>query len=315
MADVAHVRLVDSHAEGDRRHHHDARPVQKRILVGVADAGIETGMIGQRVDALGRQLFRQPFDALARRAIDDAGLALVAADEVHDLSRRIVLAHEGEMQVRPVEGAHEDPRLGAEEFRHDLVAGAGIGAGGDRDDRRIAERGGRRAQVHVFRPKVMAPLRDAMRLVDGEPVDAGLAQPVERPGFEQPLRRNVEQPHRPRFERRFDDGIVGVGVARVQGAGDDAAIGELTHLIAHQGDQRRDDHRQLAAHDGRQLVAQRFAGARRHDGQHILAGQQRLHHFGLAGTQRGEAEHALQYDQRIAHRIRDVWLLRRQAHA
>ena len=284
MADVAHVRLVDTHAEGDRRDHHDAGPMEERILIGISDAGIETGMIGQRVDALGRELVREPLDALARRAIDDAALALVAADEVHDLPRRIVLTHESQMQVRPVERADEDARFAAEQFRHDLVAGARIGAGGHRDDRRIAERGSRGAQVHVFRAEVVAPLRDAMCLVDGEAVDAGLAQPVERPGLQQALRRHVEQPHRTRLQRRLDDRIVGVGISRMQRAGDDAAIGQLAHLVAHQRDQRRHHDGQLAAHHRGELVAQRFSGAGRHHGEHILTGEQRFYDLGLTGA-------------------------------
>ncbi len=256
--------------------------------------------------AQARQRLGQPLHALARGAIDDAALALVAAHEVHHLARRLGLAREGEVEVRPVERAHEDARAALEEPGDDLVAGAGIGAGGDRDDRRVAERVGGGAQLHVFRAEVVAPLRDAMGLVDRQAVDAGGAQPVERPALQQALGRDVEQPHGPRRQRRLHRGVLGRRVAGVQRAGGDAARLELAHLVAHQGDQRRDDDGEPAADHGRQLVAERLARARRHDGEHVGAGEQRLHHLGLAGPQRGEAEHPLQRVERLAHGIGGV---------
>jgi hypothetical protein len=44
---------------------------------------------------------------------------------------------------------------------------------------------------------------------------------------------------------------------------------ELGCLVVHQRDQRRDDQRCAAARNRRQLVAERFARARRHHQQHI----------------------------------------------
>jgi hypothetical protein len=48
MDDEAHVRLVDAHAEGDRRHHRKAILQQKAPLAFGARARIEAGMIGER---------------------------------------------------------------------------------------------------------------------------------------------------------------------------------------------------------------------------------------------------------------------------
>ena len=50
----------------------------------------------------------------------------------------------------------------------DLVAHRRRGGGGEREDRRAAERLGRRAQPQVVGPEVVAPLGDAVRLVDHE---------------------------------------------------------------------------------------------------------------------------------------------------
>ena len=43
----AHVGLVDSHSEGDRRDNHVDLFVQKGVLVAAARAGIESGVVGQ----------------------------------------------------------------------------------------------------------------------------------------------------------------------------------------------------------------------------------------------------------------------------
>ena len=82
MEDEAHVRLVDAHAEGDRRADDDAVVLQKFVLVFRAHLMIEAGVIGQRAPALAREFLGQFLGALARGAIDDAALALMRLQPV-----------------------------------------------------------------------------------------------------------------------------------------------------------------------------------------------------------------------------------------
>ena len=49
--DIAHVRLVDPHAEGDGRGHHDPGLGEEAIEQHPPGAGLETGMVGQRLVA------------------------------------------------------------------------------------------------------------------------------------------------------------------------------------------------------------------------------------------------------------------------
>ena len=99
-------------------------------------------------------------------------------------------------------------------------------------------------QAHVFRAEIVAPLRDAMRLVDGEEIDAKAAEEFERVVAHEPLGRDIEQAQRAVFEtpRRYccrstpsDDGI--------ERGGGDAEFAQLRDLVAHQRDERRDDER------------------------------------------------------------------------
>ena len=52
MRDEAHVRLVDAHAERDRRDHHQAFLALKARLVLGAGGRVHAGVIGQRAHAL-----------------------------------------------------------------------------------------------------------------------------------------------------------------------------------------------------------------------------------------------------------------------
>ena len=65
---------------------------------------------------------------------------------------------------------------------------------------------------------------------------------------------------------------------------------ERLDLILHERDERRDDDREVVAQERRQLVAERLAGAGRHNDEHVAACQRRLAGLALAGPELGEAE-------------------------
>jgi hypothetical protein len=75
-------------------------------------------------------------------------------------------------------------------------------------------------------------------------------------------------------------------------------------LVAHQRDQRRHDHREPLPGEGRKLVAQGLAGSRRHDGEHVLAGQNRTHDLLLAFAEGREAEDVVENLGGVGHRER-----------
>ena len=103
VTDEAHVGLVDAHAEGDGRDHHDAVLLQEGVLVAAARALVHAGVIGERAHAAPAEVLGEGLGAQARGAIDDAAFALVAGDELGELAARLVLRLEAERDVRPVE--------------------------------------------------------------------------------------------------------------------------------------------------------------------------------------------------------------------
>lgn len=143
--------------------------------------------------------------------------------------------------------------------------------------------------------EVVAPLRDAVRLVHGQQAHGPA-------GFEQRLEAGIRQA----FGRGEHDARAAVGHGRlgrarflgvqraVQLHGRYAALAQRIALVAHERDQRRHHHRAAREQQRGQLVAQRLAGTRGHDGQRVLAAQHAVDHIALARTQGAQAEGLLQ---------------------
>ncbi len=90
----------------------------------------------------------------------------MGADEVQKLAAAAAARAHGEAQIGPVEAVDEDLRRRREQPSQDIGAGRGIGGCGEGDGLGPAERAVKRGQIHVFRTEVMAPLGNAMGLVD-----------------------------------------------------------------------------------------------------------------------------------------------------
>jgi len=94
-------------------------------------------------------------------------------------------------------------------------------------------------QGQVVGPEVVAPLRDAVRLVDREQRDGAPVQQPRRGLHAQPFRRQVEQVQLAGQEGRLHLTALLAVLRGVQEAGAHAQGGERIHLVLHQGDQRR----------------------------------------------------------------------------
>ena len=157
-------------------------------------------------------------------------------------------------------------------------------------------------QAQVVGAEVVAPLRDAVRLVDREQVDAPLRERLEEDVRAEALRRAVDDPRRPAANllegppRRLGAHPRGDHRHRVTGCG------EPLPLVVHQRDQRADDDRQVLAGQPRQLVAEALAAAGGHHDQRVAALQRGFHRLALTWPEGGEAELAEQLDRRAGWR-------------
>ena len=166
MRDEAHVGLVDAHAEGDRRDHHHVVGIDERRLVARPGLRIESGVIGARVEAVRGKRGGGLVGQAARRRIDDARMPLLGVEERRQLARRAGLGLHLVADVGAVEARQHHAVARDAELIEDVGARRDVGGGGQRDPRRAGQQVAQRAQLAVFGAEVVAPLADAMRLVD-----------------------------------------------------------------------------------------------------------------------------------------------------
>jgi hypothetical protein len=161
--------------------------VHARVVAGGAQAGLAQGL----GDLLG---------VLAGPAVDDrraVGLVAEAVEQHRQLARLRSLAlelDEVEAQVGAIEARADHHRVAEAEALCDLggdVLGRGRGAG---HHRRAAEPLEHPRQAQIVGAEVVAPLRDAVGLVDGEQVDLALADCVHEAGLGEALGRAVDDP-------------------------------------------------------------------------------------------------------------------------
>ncbi len=179
-------------------------------------------------------------------------------------------------QVLAVDPGRDDLHVLAAELLEDVVDDLGGGGGGQRQDPRVAERLDRFPQVQVAGAEVVPPLRDAMRLVDHEDVDAVGAQGRQKLRLGEPLRGDEDELPLLLLDLLQDLALLAGSERAVDLGGVDADLLQLVHLVLHQGDQGRDDDRGAGELGPGELVAQGLAGAGRHDGQGVLAGEDGL---------------------------------------
>ena len=290
VKDEADVRLVDAHAERHGRDHDDAVLLQENILVARARRRLHAGVIGQRLDAVLAQEIGKLLGLAPRGAIDDAALPAMAFDEFRDLFAAAGLCLHRQAQIGPVEAVHEHSGRAAEKLLDDIRARRGVGRRGERDGLHAAKLCLHLAERRIFRTEVVAPLRDAMRLVDRQQRDLGALEQIERFGSHQAFGRDVDEAQfaaRDAIEHRA---ILGGIVRGVERRRRNAVAAKLRHLIAHQRDQRRHHDGRAVAQQRRELIAQRLAAARRHHREHVAALKNRGDDLGLAGPEGLEAE-------------------------
>ena len=288
----ADVGLVDAHAEGDGGHDDLQFAGLKGGLHALAGRRIKARVVSRRGNARRDSSVGQLLGSFARGGVDDGRtprrIGQQAADRLRPL-RHGKLDHLNGQIVAP-EAVDELGRLHHPQLRQNVGLHRRRGRGRQRQHRRRTQRGQVLAQHPVIGAEVVAPLRDAMRLVDGDQRRLALGQHLAEARNPQPLRRNEEE-----LQRALQ--IIHAGLARLRAV--QAGVnpphaqterGELGRLIFHQGNQRRDDQRRSAQGDRRQLIAERLAKASRHHQNQVAPVDGRAADRLLIGAEAREAE-------------------------
>ena len=282
------VRLVDAHAEGVGRRDHpqiaDAEAFLDRLLL----VRGQTGMKAFRCQPLLLQKLRHLLGRTTGRAIDDRArctfLGQALFDDVEDVAKLGAAPRGADLEAEVGTGrpAVQQQQLGPQpvlEMVADILDHLRLGRGGQADDRRgvhVTRRLLDEARdVAVIWAEVVAPFRDAMRLVQHPEADLALFQHVAHADAAQLFGRD-EQHRRLAQPNLFQRVLTfGHGQQAVDGdGGGNAGAFHPGHLIGHQRHEGRDHDGQRAGAvvlgQRRDLIADRLARAGRQDAQQAL---------------------------------------------
>ena len=112
------------------------------------------------------------------------------------------LALDGKLDVGPVEAKHLRFHTPAEQPRRDVARVASSAVAVSAMIGTSGKMPRSRDRCFIFAPERRPPLRDAMRLVDGDQADIEPGQRIQHPLGHQPFRREIEQARLARRDRR-----------------------------------------------------------------------------------------------------------------
>ena len=209
----------------------------------------QAGVIRHRAVPLALQPFGERLDLAARRAVDDARLAVVPREDVDQLRVQVAAAQHAVHEVRPIERSDEHQRILQPQLGDDVAPDAFGRGRGERVERHAREILAQPSELAVLRAEIVAPLADAVRFVDGDERQVRLLQhPPQRLAAlaDDPLGRHVEQPA-PVLAHARQHLVALVRQQRaVQERRRHAVDAQAVDLILHQRDERRDDEREAA---------------------------------------------------------------------
>ena len=173
-------------------------------------------------------------------------------------------------EVGPVEGsAHElgipQPDFG-DDILLDLLRGRG-GEGGDRDAGKVRRN---RGQRQVVGPEIVAPLGNAVRLVNRKKREGNALQRLDELRHGKPFRRDVKDLYPVVFQIAVNPRYLLLVEGAVHEGRGNAVHPRRIHLVLHERDQGADDDGRSLHQKRGQLVAQGLASARGHDREDVL---------------------------------------------
>ena len=241
MDDESDIGLVDAEAEGVGGDD-DADAVARE---GVLDADAvlfgQARVVAGTANASRLQGRREGLDALAGGAVDDGGgFRAEGFEKPGDLVHLLLLAAHAkgvEAQGGAIEAGDADIGVLQAEARDDVVAHAGVGGGGEGDDGRVPKARASGAEVAVAGAKVVAPLRDAVGLVDGEEGDVHAAKSSDEAAIGEALGGDIEEAEIAIGGAAQDLALVLARHGGVDGGGGDAVARERVDLVLHQREQ------------------------------------------------------------------------------
>ena len=281
MNHAPHVGLVDAHPERDRRTDHRHLVARELVLHLLAQRARQTRVIRLRRNPRIAQTLRRGLRVHPPQRVDDRRRLRIARQQPHQPFGRLLLRHHPIRQVGPVVARTELADARPPELLHDVRRHPIRRRRRQRRHRRIRETTRQLRELPVVGPKLVPPLRDAVRLIDRDQLRRRRVHQVREALRVDPLGSHVEQPGLPAPHPHLNLKRLLRRQRAVQKIRRRPVRPQRPHLVLHQRDQRRHHQRQPLPQQRRQLVAERLPPARRHQHQRILAAAQVLNHLPL----------------------------------
>ena len=131
-------------------------------------------------------------------------------------------------------------RIAQPELIENVVPHALRRTGGEGGDGNIGEVLAQAGELAVLRAELVAPFGDAVRLIDGEQREWHLFEPAHGVFAGQAFGREIEQPESALRGGAHHGALLFGRLRAIEHGGRDAHIGELRHLVLHEGNERAD---------------------------------------------------------------------------
>ena len=158
MQDKAHIRFIDAHAKGNRRHNHPHIVNHKGALIARARAMIQPSMIRQRLQAVGVDRRGQILDMALGGTVDNPRLVGMGLQEVDHLLRHVGLGLHADKEVGPVEAGEKFIFIAETERLFDIFLHTRGRGGGQGQANRIGKTLAHGHNFAIFRAEIMTPL-------------------------------------------------------------------------------------------------------------------------------------------------------------
>ena len=281
----AHVGLVDTHAESIGGHHHLTPSGHPELLAMVALARVEPGVIICRRHS---RLLQEPdhmLRAAAAAHVDDAcppyppHYSQQAAELVAVVQNHVCQVFAHETRLEPAAVVHQ-------QFRTDILGHPWRSRCREGNDRCCGVILAYVGNLKIRRTEIVAPLRNAVRLVHGNHAHLHVPEMLYELPLPQAFGRHIEKLQRPADSVGQHVRHLFTLHARHNARGLELAVVQLLHLVFHEGYQRRHHQAHPLAHQRWQLVAERLAATSRKQGQRVVALHHGFYDFLLQGAER-----------------------------
>ncbi|MCY1360305.1 hypothetical protein D9M69_469250 [compost metagenome] len=269
---------------------------------------VHAGVIGAGGDAVLVEVGGDLLGGLLLGDVDDARLPRLGAQTLDQPAQLVGAGDRLDQQVEvgAVEAGGDHVGLGDGELAAHVGNHRGRRRGGQQQHLGNAELALVVGQLEVVGTEVVAPLGNAVRLVDHQQGDRHLGDEVAEALVLQALDRDHQDLQLAGLGAAHGLGSLLAALRRIDARRGDAVAGEKGQLVLHQRQQRRHHQGEVRQVQGRQLVAQRLARAGGKDRRRRAPGQHGADRRRLARAELLIAEDAFEGGVHVSHSV-DCW--------